>query len=191
MFETNQLPKVKEYVLNGQIQASAVLYCIHFLVECATTSRVMRFRSGSQDRRKSRPWIWRRRQLASKHLPPHIRRCPKKKGHHHPSYSPFIPFSSALKKADFVTANLKPMDSALESLLPVLNRATVSPLLIFALRVGLSLTCTSREVNLWREAKKAMTKYLVDEAGLKSRMLGFVAPSNIWQDRPWDRLNLD
>jgi len=189
MFETNQLPKVKAYVLNGQTQGSAVVHCIHSLVEWATTGHLMRFRSGSQDRRKSQPWIWRRRQLAIKHLPPHIRRCPKKKGHHHSSYSPFIPFSLALKKkTDFIMVNLKPMDSALESLLPVLKHATVSPLLIFALRVALSLTCTSREtVNLWGEVKKAMTKYLVDEAGLKPRMLGFVAPHNIWRDRPWDR----
>jgi len=195
MFETNQFPKVKAYVLNGQIQASAVLHCIHSLVECATTGCLLRFRSCSQDRRKSRPWIWRRRQLASKHLPPHIRRCPKKKGHHHSSYSPFIPFSSALKKVDPLRdlATEKLMDSALESLLPLLNRATSSPFLIFALRVGLSLTCTSRKrINLWGEAKRAMVKYLlVDEAGLKPRILGFVAPSNIWQDRPWDRLNLD
>jgi len=94
----------------------------------------------------------------------------------------------------YMPKKLRVMDSALESLLPLLNRATVSPLLIFALRVALSLTCTSREVNLWGEAKKAMTKYLVDEAGLKPRILGFVAPNNIWQDRPWDdwdRLDLE
>ena len=183
----NQLPEVKAYVLNGQIQASAILHCVHFLVECATTGRLLRFWSGSQDRRKSRPWIWRRRQLANRHLPPHIRRCPKKKGHHS-SYSPFVPFSSALKKVYLLFTPKKLMNSTLKSLLLVLNRATISPLLIFALRVGLSLTCTSREtVNLWGEVKKAMTKYLVDEAGLKPRMLGFVAPHNIWRDRPWDR----
>jgi hypothetical protein len=98
MFETNQLPKVKAYVLNGQIQASAVLHCIHFLVECAVTGHLVRFRPGP-DRRKSRPWFWRRRQLASRHSPPHIRRCPKKTGHHHSSYAPFIPFSFGSKKA--------------------------------------------------------------------------------------------
>ena len=83
---------------------------------------------------------------------------------------------------------LRPMKSALGSLLRLLNGATISSQLIFALRVALSLTWTSREFeNLWREAKIAMTKYLVDEAGLESRMLGFVAPQNIWRDRPWDR----
>lgn len=68
-----------------------------------------------------------------------------------------------------VPNKLRPMNSALGSLLHLLNHATVSPKLVFALRVALSLTCTSRNIlNLWHEAKRAMTKYLVDEAGLKT-----------------------
>ena len=169
MFESSQLPRVKAYMLDGQIQASAILHCIHFLVECAVTGCLVRFRPGAD--RKSRPWIWRRRQLASRHSPPHIR-CQMKTGHPCSSYSPFIPFSLVLKHMDPlmpVPNKLRPMNSALGSLLHLLNHATVSPKLVFALRVALSLTCTSRNIlNLWHEAKRAMTKYLVDEAGLKT-----------------------
>jgi len=186
MFETDQLPKVKAYVLNGEIQASAIIHCVHFLVQCAVTGLLVRFRPGP-DRRKSRPWIWRR----SRHSPPHIHYLKKAEHPRRSSYAPFIPFSSVLKYMDPLMPmpnKLRPMKSALGSLLRLLNGATISSQLIFALRVALSLTWTSREFeNLWREAKIAMTKYLVDEAGLESRMLGFVAPQNIWRDRPWDR----
>ena len=188
MLEGDQLPKVKAYALNSQIQASAVLHCIHFLVECAVTGCLVRFRLGP-DRRKSRPWFWRRRLLASRHSPPHE----KKKGHHRLLYSPSIPFCSALKRLGSFNPTPKKlglMDSALGALPHLLIRATISPLLIFSLRVALSLTWTSREtLNAWHEAKKAMRKYLVDHVAgsMKQRMLGFVAPSDIWRDRPWDR----
>lgn len=189
MLETNRLPKVTAHMLSGQVQASAVLHCIHFLVVCAVTGCLVRFRPGT-DRKKSRPWIWRRRLLVSRHLPPHKR----KTGNYHSSYTPLIPFSSALNRLNLITPDpnkLRYMDGALRSLLHLLNRATISPLLIFALRVALSITWTSRvTLDIWPEVRKAMKKH-VDHAAAGStnlRMLGFVDPSNVWRDRPWNRL---
>jgi hypothetical protein len=197
VFKENLFPKTQALILNDQIQASGVLHCIHFLVENAMTDHVMRFVAHRKDKRKTSPWLWRTRRP---HRPVSRLSCRLRvhtKGRHcRASQLPFhtklswqsgIPLDWAdhknLTRGTLVATVLS---CVLQALPRLLNYATPSPQLVFALRIAASLDCNStRYATQWRTTKKVITRYLINEAGLRhgpriSRQ-SFVSASNVWR----------
>ncbi len=197
VFKENLFPKTQALILNGQIQASGVLHCIHFLVENALTDHVMRFIAHRKDKRKTSPWLWRTRRTYRPVSRLSCRLHVHTKGRHcRASQLPFhtklswqsdIPLDWAdHKDSTRGTLVAAVINCVLQALPRLLDHATPSPQLVFALRVAASLDCNStRFATQWRTIKKAITRYLVNKAGLQhspriSRH-SFVSASNVWR----------
>ena len=177
LLETGHLPQVQSCILDGQTQALAVSHCIHFLVENSVTDQLVRF--SRSDRRKTRPWLW-KSQLR-------VRYQTLPKSQMLATRSPFgAPLSLIHEQKSRREGVFDVMTSVLKALPRLLIHATPSSQLVFAIRVGSSLVCSSKMfLDLWHEAQAAMKRYLVSIAGLNSRKLALVAPSNTWRQRGW------
>ena len=197
VFKENLFLKTRALILNGQIQASGVLHCIHFLVENAMTDHVMRFTAHRKDKWKTSPWLWRTRRTRRPVSRLSCRLHVHTKGRHcRASQLPFhkklswqsgIPLDWADHK-DLTRGTLVAtvISCVLQALPRLLDYATPSPQLVFALRIAASLDCNStRFATQWRTTKKVITRYLTNEAGLqhgpKISRRSFVSASNVWQ----------
>ena len=136
---------IRACIFSDKVQTAGVSLCIHFLVQSAMADGAMRF-TADYDRRKSRPWLARRRICL------HRGKCKDSCNQ--------LPFSEKLGVQSFLLTRSTTVDEVMSNVLPILDdllrHAPPSPRIVFALRMAASLICTRKRFDrFWRQLRRA------------------------------------